>query len=163
MMLNSSKSLLYLAIGLLSLHFVSCKSMQSSHDPSTKGQIRNKKDLKANTTQPCDVFGTYIWVSPNQEPRPEGATPPEGCQAAIRLEDGKRIYLQPTWEQAAARAQEELTTYHDKAVVVTGTLLQASPPPPDGGAYIKGACFVGPISIANRSTWDALHGGKLEW
>ncbi|MEY3444338.1 MAG: hypothetical protein RLZZ519_2619 [Bacteroidota bacterium] len=158
-----SKAPLILAIGLLTLHIVSCKPMQSSHPPTQKGQIHTKKDLKANTTQPCQVFGTYTWIHPGQEKDDSDTTPPANFQAAIRLEDGTRIYLQPTWDEAATRTPEELTQYHDKPVVVTGTLVQSSPAPPNSRAYIKGPCFVGPISIAQRSTWDALHGGKLEW
>lgn len=163
MTLPGSKALLILIIGSLMIHIVSCKPMQHSLSSVDKGEVHNKKDLKTCKTQPCNAFGHYTWITPKEESGTSEADPQVNCQAAIRLEDGTLVYLQPTWEAAAVRSPEELTQFRNKSVVVTGTLLPSTPAPPDGRAFIKGPCFVGAISIADRETWDALHGGKVDW
>lgn len=141
----------------------SCKTMHSTPGKPKNGEIHSKEDLKANTQQPAQVFGKYEWITPKKEAVSDAETPPDHCQAAVRLEDGTMIYLQPTWEPSAARPADELTSYRNQEVVITGTVLLECPPPPDNRAYAKGPCLTGPISIADRSTWDALQGGKLDW
>jgi hypothetical protein len=162
-MLKQFYTFRFLTICCLVSIIMSCKTMHSTPNQTQNGEIHNKEDLNANTVQPGQIFGTYLWIAPQKEAQFEVETPPANCQAAIRLEDGTMIFLQPTWELAAVRPAEELTGYRDKEVVVTGTVLQESPAPPDNRAYVKGPCLTGPISITDRSTWDALHGGKIDW
>jgi hypothetical protein len=91
------------------------------------------------------------------------ASPQANCLAALRLEDGTLVHLQPTWQVEALRSVEELQKFRDKSVVVTGLLAPEMPAPPSNIAYIKGPCLFGTVSILDRSTWNSLQGGKIDW
>lgn len=150
--------------GLFLLIFLSCKHPQQSTSKMETAQIHNLEELKANSGKFAEVFGTYIWVEARSDKEEAmGKEPAQGCQAALQLEDGTLVFLQPTWEAAAARPSDELKSYRDKAAVASGLVLLEGPAAPNGGNFIKGPCFVGPIALTDRGTWDALHGGKIDW
>ena len=135
--------------------------MHSPTKNSPKGEIHNLKDLQFNKTFPCHIFGIYVWVDPRKDPDPE--IPPENYQAAIQLEDGTLVHLQPTWEPSAIRSEAELIKYHQKEVVVFANfVLSKAPPSPGGTAYMTGPCMFGPISISSRKAWDRMNGGELK-
>lgn len=120
-------------------------------------EVRTAADRDAKSGDMVEVFGTYQHVAGGKAP---DATPDR--HAAVRLDDGTLIWLEPPWHTDAIRPAEEIARYEGKRVVAKGVLLAECPPPPDGRAYAKVACLTAAILIMDRRTYDALKSGALD-
>jgi hypothetical protein len=129
----------------------------SSASLSPGAEVHNAADRDAKAGDLVEVFGTYEQVAVGKAPD----APLDG-HAAVRLDDGTLVHLQPPWDPKAIRPAEELARYAGKAVVVKGIVVPECPPPPDGGAYAKVPCLMMDIVIMERGTYDALERGVLE-
>jgi hypothetical protein len=133
-------------------------SGSGDHDSaSSASEVRNAVDRDAKSGDMVEVFGTYQQVPGGKDP----GAPLDG-HAAVRLDDGSLVHLQPLWHPNAIRSADELAKYTDKQVVVKGILAKECPPPPDGRAYAMVPCMMMDIVIIDRSTYDAIESGVLE-
>jgi hypothetical protein len=142
-----------------------CATMNSNQKPPSTpspalapdAEVRTASDRDHKAGRMVEVFGTY-------EPIADGKAPGAAHvgHAAVRLEDGTLIHLQPPWHPNAVRSAEELASFSGRAVVAKGMLFAACPPPPDGRAYPKVPCLFSEIVVMERRTYDALHSGMLE-
>lgn len=124
---------------------------------SPAAEVRNPADRDAKSGDLVEVFGTYEQVAGGKDP-----DAPNDGHAAVRLDDGSLVHLQPPWHPDAIRSADELTRYTDKQVVVKGLLFKECPPPPDNRAYAQVPCLYAAIVIIDRRTYDALQRGTLE-
>lgn len=120
-------------------------------------EVRTAADRDAKSGEMVEVFGTYEHVSGGKAPD----AAPDG-HAAVRLDDGTQIWLQPPWQADAIRPADEITRYAGKAVVAKGLLMAECPPPPDGRAYAKVPCLTAAIIVMERRAYDALKSGELD-
>lgn len=129
--------------------------MKSRSTPaaSPDDQVRNTTDCISKNGSMVEVFGTYQKVAMGKAPDAE----PDG-HAAVRLDDGTLIHLQPPWQVTAVRSPDELSKFDGQRVVAKGILLAECPPPPDGRAYAKVPCLFSEIVLLEQSTYDLLHG-----
>lgn len=132
-------------------------SSSSSSSLSPDAEVRNAADRDAKSGDMVEVFGTYEQVSVGKAPD----APLDG-HAAVRLEDGSLVHLQPPWHENAIRSADELAKYSDKPVVVKGLIVAECPPPPDGRAYAKVPCMMMDVVVMDRRTYDVLKSGVLE-
>lgn len=114
-------------------------------------------DVFAKSGSLVEVFGTYRVVA---NAKLDGADPGTAELAAIELDDGTRVHLQPPWHADAVRSEAERAKFVDRPVVVKGLLFEECPPPGDGRAYAKVACLHSELSIIARATYDMLHGPR---
>lgn len=124
---------------------------------SPAAEVHNAADRDAKSGDMVEVFGTYEQVPGGKDP---GA--PNDGHAAVRLDDGSLVHLQPPWHADAIRSADELAKYTGKQVVLKGILAKECPPPPDGRAYAKVPCMMMDIVIIDRRTYDAIKSGVLE-
>jgi hypothetical protein len=119
--------------------------------------VRNAADRDAKNGTMVEVFGTYEQVAAGKAPdaKPQG-------HAAVRLDDGSMIWLEPPWHPGAIRSAEEIAKYEGKSVVAKGLLFAECPPPPDGRAYAKVPCLAAGLVIMDRQTYNALQSGQLD-
>ena len=129
----------------------------TSSSISPDAEVRNAADRDAKNGEMVELFGTYEQVSVGKAPD----APLDG-HAAVRLEDGSLVHLQPPWHPDSVRSAEELAKYSDKPVVAKGLLVTECPPPPDNRAYMKVPCLMMGIVVMDRGTYDALKSGVLE-
>ncbi len=128
----------------------------TSTRPASPGlAVLHAVDLFAKSGSLVEVFGTYRVVAADKLDRAAA-----GDHAAVELDDGTRIHLQPPWHPDAVRADAERTRFADQAVVVKGLLFDECPPPGDGRAYAKVACLHSELVVMARSTYDRLHGPR---
>jgi hypothetical protein len=120
-------------------------------------EVRTCADRDAKAGDMVEVFGTYQHVAGGAAP---DATP-DG-HAAVSLDDGTLIWLEPPWQPDAIRPAEEIARYEGKRVVAKGLLFAECPPPPDGRSYAKVACLTAGIIIMDRRTYGALKTGELD-
>lgn len=133
-------------------------STPSAPSISPGDEVRTAADRDQKTGKMVEVFGRYERVADGKAP---DATPRD--HAAVRLEDGTLIHLQPPWHPNAVRSAEEQEKYADQEIVAQGILLAECPPPPDGRAFAKVPCLYLDIVITDRRTHDLLRGsGQLE-
>lgn len=119
--------------------------------------VRTAVDRERKNGTMVEVFGTYQQVAGGQGPDAQ----PKG-HAAVRLDDGTLVWLQPPWHPDAIRPAEEVAKYDGRAVVAKGLLFAECPPPPDGRAYAKVPCLASSILVMDRRTYDALQSGELD-
>ncbi|MBZ0237399.1 MAG: hypothetical protein K8M05_34090 [Deltaproteobacteria bacterium] len=124
---------------------------------SPDGEVRTAADRDARSGTMVEVFGTYEEAASGKAP-----DAPKDGHAAVRLDDGSLVHLQPPWHPDAVRPADELARYAGKPVVVKGILFKQCPPPPDGRAYARVPCMVMDIVIMHRRAYDALQRGTLE-
>ncbi len=119
--------------------------------------VRTAADRDRKNGEMVEVFGTYQHVAGGKAPdaKPDG-------HAAVRLDDGTQVWLQPPWHADAIRPADELTRYDGKPVVAKGLLFAECPPPPDGRAYAKVPCLTAAILVMDRRAYDALQSGELD-
>jgi hypothetical protein len=118
--------------------------------------VKSAADRDAKNGAIVEVFGTYQQVAGGKRPD----APLDG-HAAVRLDDGTLIWLEPPWHPDAIRSPEEIAQYDGQAVVVKGLLFAECPPPPDVRAYAKVPCLAMGIVVIDRRTYDVLHGAEL--
>ena len=108
--------------------------------------VRTAADVAAKKGTMVEAYGTYEQVAYGKLPdaKPQG-------HAAVRLDDGTLLWLEPPWHPDAIRSSEELAKYAGTAVVVNGLLFDECPPPPDGRAYALVACLMKPVVIDRRA------------
>lgn len=131
--------------------------MTSSSSLSPGAEVRSAADRDAKAGTVVEVFGTYEEVAGGKAPD----APLDG-HAAVRLDDGSLIHLQPPWHPDAARPADERARHAGKAVVAKGMLFAECPPPPDGRAYAKVPCLYSELIVMDRRTYDSLQSGVLE-
>jgi hypothetical protein len=108
---------------------------------------RRSHDVSANAGARVRVFGEYVDVDARQRPDPPAQY---RGHAAIRLEDGALVQLEPTWAEAALRSAGERARFAGKAVEAIGVLWASPPEPPEPVAYMLGPCLSPVESIAER-------------
>lgn len=99
---------------------------------------RTGEDIEASTGGVVRLCGTYRRVSQSQRPRPVSA---EDRAAAIVLDDGTEVAVEPSWSEASLRSEEEIRRFDGEAVVARGVVHAEAPAPPDPAAYVLGPCI----------------------
>jgi hypothetical protein len=84
------------------------------------------------------VTGTYRQIDIRM--RPKGSPEYLGF-AAIQLQDGIDVLLEPSWSPAARRSEAERRRFDGQHVAVIGIIHLEPPDPPEPVAYIIGPCM----------------------
>jgi hypothetical protein len=102
---------------------------------------RSRTDLFRLPDGPATIECTYREVDVRRKPAP----PPRFAgHAAVVLDDGEQVFLEPAWSGAAIRPEEERHLWSGRKVLVRGTLHHVAPPPERPIAAIRSAC-VSPV------------------
>lgn len=101
-------------------------------------QCETGADVRANDGQRAAVAGTYEQVDVRQRTRGD---PVYRGHAAVRLDDGTRVHLEPTWAQDAQRDDDEIERFEGRRVRAVGTVHEEPPDPPRPVAYVVAPCL----------------------
>jgi hypothetical protein len=108
----------------------------------------SRADLDLLPDGPTIIKGTYREVDVRQK-----KTPP--CRfaghAAVVLDDGELVFLEPTWSAAAMRPEEERRAWSGRTVLVSGILHHAAPLPEQPVAAIRNPCL-SPVAEIRAAT-----------
>lgn len=99
------------------------------------------EDIRSSSGSRAIVLGTYVPVDVRM--RKTGAPEYTG-HAAVRLQDGTEVLLEPTWSDAARRSEQERERFEHEQVKVTGTVHMEPPEPPNPVAHLVSPC-VAPV------------------
>ena len=99
---------------------------------------RRSEDIALMAGGRVRVVGDYVEVDARRRPRPPARFV---GHAAISLEDGGRILLEPNWAPAALRSAGERTRFAGRRVEAVGLLWASSPEPPEPIAYKTAPCL----------------------
>jgi hypothetical protein len=106
-----------------------------------EAEVRAADDLERASGRRGAVVGVYHQVDVRQVA--EGPPQYDG-HAAIRLEDGVDVFLEPTWSDAALRPADEIERSDGKRVRAVGVVHARAPEPPEPVAAIVSPC-VAPV------------------
>ena len=99
---------------------------------------QRKEDIAQFTGQRCTLLGTYEQV----DVRFRKSDPPVYAgHAAVRLSDGTRVMLEPSWSPTAIRPAAERERFSGQVVAVTGQLHARAPAPAQEVAQLIGPCM----------------------
>lgn len=107
--------------------------------PSTVASpVRTAEQLAQADGKRATLIGLYrrLDARQNQEPPPVYRG-----HALLVLSDGERVYLEPSWSDAAIRSAAEQASFDGQRVELTGIVHRDVPPPPQDVNYILGACI----------------------
>jgi hypothetical protein len=101
-------------------------------------EVRRSSDLEPASGSRGAVIGVYRQVDVRQNA--EGPPRHEG-HAAVQLEDGIDVFLEPTWSDDALRPAEEIARCDGRQVRAVGTVWSSAPEPPEPVAAIVSPCL----------------------
>ena len=107
------------------------------------------EDVKAHAEERAAIVGVYHQIDIRM--RPKSSQKFTG-HAAVRLDDGEDVLLEPTWSPAAIRSEEERKRFDGARVEAVGVVHAESPEPPEQVAFRMGPCLspVDQIQIASK-------------
>jgi hypothetical protein len=94
-----------------------------------------------------EVEGTYVEVDMRMRQTP----PPRHIgHAAVQLDDGTLVYLEPPWSKEAIRPPDERRTLTGKRVIATGAVHAVCPEPKQPMAHVSGPCITPVENVTTR-------------
>jgi hypothetical protein len=102
--------------------------------------IVSVSQLVRHSGMPATVVGTYHQVDTRMK---RHSSPKYVGHAAIRLDDGTDVYLEPIWSKSALRGARERRRFDGRRVAVTGVPLARMPEPAEPVAHLVGPCITG--------------------
>jgi hypothetical protein len=103
-----------------------------------QAEVRSSADLEKASGGGGVVFGVYHQVDVRQAPTGD---PQFRGHAAVRLEDGEDVFLEPTWSDDALRPADEIERLDGKRVRAAGVVHAEAPEPPEPVAAIISPCL----------------------
>jgi hypothetical protein len=100
--------------------------------------VRGSGDLERASGKRGAVVGVYRQVDVRQAA--EGAPQYDG-HAAVELDGGGRVFLEPTWSEEALRPAEEIERCDGRRVRASGVVHARAPEPPEPVAAIIDPCL----------------------
>jgi hypothetical protein len=107
-------------------------------------RVTTGSEIEAADGAEAEVVGTYGQVDVRMRQKGE---PVYRGHAAVTLEDGTLVTLEPVWSEAALRPAEEIERCDGKSVVVRGTLHAQAPEPDEPVATIVSPCVSPVLSV----------------
>jgi hypothetical protein len=102
------------------------------------GDVRSWAELERASGRAGAVVGVYRQVDVRQ--LAEDEDPEYDGHAAVRLDDGVDVFLEPVWADAALRPAEEIERCEGRQVRARGVLHARAPEPPEPVATIVSPC-----------------------
>jgi hypothetical protein len=102
-----------------------------------KVEVRSADDLQRASGKRGAVIGVYRQVDVRQAAE---STPQYDGHAAVELDGGARVFLEPTWSDDAVRPAEEIERCDGRRVRATGVVHARAPEPPEPVAAIIDPC-----------------------
>ncbi len=103
-----------------------------------EAEVRTWADLEKASGDRGVVVGVYHQADVRQAP---AGDPEFDGHAAVRLEDGIDVFLEPTWSEQALRPAEEIERCDGKRVRASGVVHAQAPEPPEPVAAIVSPCL----------------------
>jgi hypothetical protein len=99
---------------------------------------RSGRDVARLSGRVVAVHGTYRQVDVRRK-----QTPPPRLEghAAVALDDGTLVFLEPAWSARAIRPEDERRSLDGRRVVATGLLHARAPSPPEPVAALIDPCL----------------------
>lgn len=112
--------------------------------------VTTHDQIAALDGQTATVVGTYTQVDVRRR-HPRDTRPPQlAGHVALTLADGRKVYLEPIWSEAALRPEDERARFDGQTVAVTGTLHATMPEPEIPVATLTAATLTGITAVRER-------------
>jgi hypothetical protein len=93
--------------------------------------------VKGASGQRAAVEGRYRQIDVRMRQKGD---PVYAGHAAVMLDDGTEVTLEPVWAEEAIRPAEEIERYDGERVRVTGIVHEQAPEPPEPAASLMSPC-----------------------
>jgi hypothetical protein len=100
--------------------------------------VISMEDVRGASGQRAEVEGRYQQIDVRMRIKGD---PVYLGHAAVMLEDGTEVTLEPVWAEEAIRPRAEIERCEGHRVRVVGTVHEEAPDPPEPAASLIGPCI----------------------